>query len=1857
MADFRIGQEKCHEAEFVRYSSMTNMIKLYKRLGTSTLLVIQTLIFAGILIFPFRNYAQTFIEQTGISLPGVEYSSVAWGDYNNDGFLDFIITGETTAGTNISKVYKNNGNSTFTEQTGITLPGVCYSSVAWGDYNNDGYLDILLTGTTTGSYYNSISKIFKNNGNNTFTEQTNISISGVSNSSVAWGDYNNDGFLDILITGGTTTLANISKVYKNNGNNTFTEQTSISLPGVCYSSVAWGDYNNDGYLDFIITGLKSAGVYISEIFKNNGNGTFTEQATLIGVESSSVAWGDFNNDGYLDILLTGDNGTNSITKVYKNNGNNSFSALNISLYGVSDGSAEWGDYDNDGKLDILLTRSNMSRIYRNNGNNTFSTLTGISLPGAYYGSSAWADYDNDGKLDILLTGGGSTANISNIFKNNTGIANTPPSSPANLNTIFSGNLVTLSWDDASDAQTTSAGLSYNLRIGTTPGSSDLFPAMSDLLTGTRRIPARGNLQMNNSWTLNNLPSGTYYWSVQSIDPTFRASAFSSEYILYNLFTITSAITTSCPNNSSGSISLSVSGGNSPYSYQWSNSATTANVTSLSPGNYRVTISDNSGIFSIYNYSVEQSDPLVITHTIDPPNASINLTVSGGITPYSFLWSNGSTIENLTNLITGIYKVTLTDYCNDSITDSISFILSPFIEDANINLTGIASGKVAWGDYNNDGYLDILVTGIDITKIYRNNGNGTFTEQTEIILPGTNHGSCSWCDYNNDGYLDFILTGSISSSFISRIYKNIGGNNFIAQTGISLIGVGYGTCEWGDYNNDGYYDLLLAGNDGSGYVTVIYKNNGDNTFTQQTNISLIGGISAAWCDLDNDNDLDILVSYSTSTDHTYIYRNNGDGTFSQMTGISLSGIINGSASLGDFNSDGRTDIVLTGYNGNTYISNIYLNNGNMSFVLISNSSLAAVTQGSISLGDYNNDGFTDILLTGKTSNGTFIAKVYQNNGNNTFHEPTNISIVGVDNSSVAWGDYDNDGGLDILLSGFTGSTNINKIYKNTTENQNHTPAPPTNLYQIVSGNNVTLHWNYAIDTETSLHGLSYNIMMGTTTGGIDIISPMSDCSSGYHRIPQMGNIQEDNSWKMTNLPGGTYYWSVQGVDNGYMASPFSVIQSFTIFTLSATVSEISCWGNNNGVIDIIVSGGISPFNYFWSNGATNSNLSGLPPGNYSVTVIDNSYISIDTTITIAQPYALNITSSIGNVTGYNNGYINWQVSGGTTPYSYLWSNGLTTQNCYQLASGNYQVTVTDLHGCVITDSAFVDINLITELTNNNLPGMDNCSVAWGDYDNDGKLDFILAGNYITRIYRNNGNDVFTAQTGISLTGVNFASVAWGDYNNDGYLDILLTGFEGTNPISKIYKNNGNNTFTELTGVVLPGIRSGAAAWGDLNNDGRLDFLITGSSGSAQITKIFKNNGNDNFTELTSVSLPGLSNSAAAWGEYNKDGFPDLLIAGSEGGTNYVTLLFKNNGNETFTEQTSVSLPGVYNCAVAWGDYNNDGYPDFVLTGNLGYNIITKVYKNNNGNSFTEQTQIILPGVNSGSVAWGDFNNDGKLDLLLTGGATSAAISKIFINDGIDNFYELTGYSLTGVFAGSACWGDYDNDGDLDILLAGRTSSGTVSKIFRNNILVANQLPSAPAGLSTVINGHNVSFHWSASSDNETPAAGLSYNIMIGTSPGSCNILSAMSDNLTGFRKIPKTGNAQMNNFYTIKTLPYGYYYWCVQTIDNDLAGSPFSSSQLLTLANDEIPVNTFDITAVPNPLRNFTDIIIHQPEPDMIELKVYNSNGEKIKSLFSGQSGPGIHTYRLETADYSSGKYYVRIKGKKYDKSISIIIQK
>lgn len=456
----------------------------------------------------------------GAGLPTVIFGSAAWGDYDNDGDLDLVLTG-LDGSTPTSRIYRNDGG-TFVD-IGAGLIGVRSGSVAWGDYDNDGDLDLAISGLSTSGL---ITRIDRNDGG-TFVD-IGAGLPGVSSAgppayhSIAWGDFDNDGDLDLLITGQAVS-GPISRIYRNDGG-VFTD-IAAGLPGVGFSSVAWGDYDGDGHLDFALSGKDNAGVAITRVFHSSGgpSPTFTGSGVgLTGTYVGSVAWGDYDNDGDLDLLTNGTDGSNSICRIDRND-SGTFTDLGAGLAGAVPGQAEWADYDNDGDLDVLVAGSGgATRIYRNDGGAFVDAGAGLpALTGP--GAGSWADYDHDGRLDVLLLGAPGTV----LYRSSGGTANTAPNAPTQLSVNRTGNILTLHWSAATDAQTPSAGLSYNIRIGTTAGGSEATSAMADNASGFRRVVGLGNAQQRTSWSLT-LPPATYFWSVQAVDGAFAGSPFTAE---------------------------------------------------------------------------------------------------------------------------------------------------------------------------------------------------------------------------------------------------------------------------------------------------------------------------------------------------------------------------------------------------------------------------------------------------------------------------------------------------------------------------------------------------------------------------------------------------------------------------------------------------------------------------------------------------------------------------------------------------------------------------------------------------------------------------------------------------------------------------------------------------------------------------------------------------------------------------------------------------------------------------------------------------------------------------------------------------------------------------------------------------------------------------------------------------------------------------------------------------------------------------------------------------------------------------------------------------------------------------------
>ncbi len=345
------------------------------------------------------------------------------------------------------------------------------------------------------------------------------------------------------------------------------------------------------------------------------------------------------------------------------------------------------------------------------------------------------------------------------------------------------------------------------------------------------------------------------------------------------------------------------------------------------------------------------------------------------------------------------------------------------------------------------------------------------------------------------------------------------------------------------------------------------------------------------------------------------------------------------------------------------------------------------------------------------------------------------------------------------------------------------------------------------------------------------------------------------------------------------------------------------------------------------------------------------------------------------------------------------------------------------------------------------------VTWIDYDDDDDLDLFVTNWYDAVqpnfLYRNEGDGTFTKVTGDVITyyGGSLGST-WGDFDNDGDADAYCAnpGYGRVPAHNHFFVNNGDGSFTRVTEgvIVTDAFLSTTPAWGDYDNDGDLDLFV-----GAHYSPIclYRNDGEE-FTRINNTAI-GLTEDEGNgnWGDCDGDGDLDLLVTRPQLNTNS---LFSNNGDGTFTELTSCVIGQDSSITGSWGDYDNDGDLDLFAT--YARNRPNLLYQNVGGGEFikvTGQDIVNDSGYWSGST-WGDYDNDGDLDLFVTGNYQyTSRLNALWENNGDGTFSKVAEEEVAADSEASAgaAWGDYDRDGDLDLFVANQNYQDNA--LYRNN----------------------------------------------------------------------------------------------------------------------------------------------------------------------------------------------------------------
>ncbi|MEJ5104397.1 T9SS type A sorting domain-containing protein [Chryseobacterium sp. MYb328] len=445
------------------------------------------------------------------------------------------------------------------------------------------------------------------------------------------------------------------------------------------------------------------------------------------------------------------------------------------------------------------------------------------------------------------------------------------------------------------------------------------------------------------------------------------------------------------------------------------------------------------------------------------------------------------------------------------------------------------------DVDNNGTLDIAVNGAidsdgdgnpDATynEVYQNTGT-TFQPYTDLGGDVTHLGDIKFIDYNNDGLMDIISTGLSYMDIVN--YKHYRFKN----TGVGftreeeLPGKIYGSMEVFDFNHDGKQDYAINGTQyahGGGFRNTLdlYKNTGQGFDLIENWADGTQNGSFKVVDLNNDHLLDlIIIGSDINGDPVSKVYMNQNGTL--VNTQALDSLISGKIETADFNADGYQDVVVIGKDANddVYFA-VLMNDGTGN--LVTQQIPSEVSEASISVGDLNNDGYYDFIVAGDINYNAVVKTYLYNSTSQSFDEGTVTGLHSLGGPGmIQLFDFNNDQHLDILLSGFDWANpdipSLTKVFKNNATEQNAKPTAPTQLNLTKNGNRFNFTWSGATDDKTPANALRYEIKVGSTQGGHDIAKYIVTTPSWFLDLdPSVQNV----------------YWNVRSIDASKVYSDVS-----------------------------------------------------------------------------------------------------------------------------------------------------------------------------------------------------------------------------------------------------------------------------------------------------------------------------------------------------------------------------------------------------------------------------------------------------------------------------------------------------------------------------------------------------------------------------------------------------------------------------------------------------------------------------------------------------------------------------------------------
>jgi gliding motility-associated-like protein len=969
------------------------------------------------------------------------------------------------------------------------------------------------------------------------------------------------------------------------------------------------------------------------------------------------------------------------------------------------------------------------------------------------------------------------------------------------------------------------------------------------------IALHGDAPYTYSWsngatsaTASNLAAGTY---VVTVTDANNCSAFKNIIVTEpQALSIALAPTAiSCFNQNDGTIELSVAGGTFPYYYSWSNSISVEDQAYLSDGTYSVTVTDANGCSANGSATIVRPAEITMTYTNTAvtcnsgSDASIDITVNGGILPYNFSWNNGEVTEDLSSVQSGQYIPTVTDANGCSLTLSLGILIdqpAPVaalsysvscpvpgsgVAEVDVTPTGgwQSSYQLSFDDgvnFQTAGDYDILLPVNATYTVVIRDSNGCISPlpivvsiNPELSISAINFNSCFY-EAGASGQVDITPSGGNGGPY--SVSLNNGGT-FEAQ---------------GDYSfsvaSDSTYSVIIR--DSNSCVSVAWNISLPAPLLATSASSSFNAYNVS-CKGMNDGSIDVSISGGTIP---YSYAWSNSSTAQDQTSLTA----------------GTYSVVITDGSGCSDTLNITLTEPTM---LVS----AGITS------DYNgygvscsgmSDGSIDISVSGgvgpyeyqwSTTDttediigipaGTYTAiATDQNNCSDTTiitlaqPAPLNLQI----SSTSDYGGFgiscngSGDGAVDLQVSGGVALYSYNWSSGDTTEDLSALVAGSYSVV-VTDQNNCsdTLSVNISepVALAASLVATSdyngYNISCnGMSDASIDI--DVTGGVAAYTYSWSNGSTTQD----LSGIAAGAYTVTITDANNCTTAMNFYMIQPDSL-SASATVTssfngyQVSCNGSTDGAVDLSVNGGIVPYTYTWSNGTTSEDLSGIGAGIYTSTITDMNNCTANVLVNLTQPPALiSLILSTSNFNGYEiscsgmaDGSADLMVNGGVAAYTYTWSNGATTEDLSGAAAGTYSVIITDQNNC--TDTATVtltepaSLNAVVSATSNFNGSNISCAGA-----SDGSVDVTVSGGVTGYIYNwSNG----TGSEDLNGIGAGSYSLTVTDANNcSATLTISLiepAPLIATGTVTSNFNGFGVSCSGSADGAIDISISGGTAAY--------------------------------------------------------------------------------------------------------------------------------------------------------------------------------------------------------------------------------------------------------------------------------------------------------------------------------------------------------------------------------------------------------------------------------------------------------------